>query len=293
MTYDRKALKFDAQRILDVNRQLFNPLPKLPTQRRLAAPTLAWWRFEEGEPGQLLPNIADNKGAIAAIDNSGHNNHLFAFAAQTAPRVAEVNFKDRVGPFQYENGKCLDDTKPALPGVPVRDLFTDPNLARTHMDVLNTYPFSEWTIEASFSLAEEGGTQVVLSKQGSVDNSPNPPFQLGVFGDDRLVQVQVIDASGRLRVVDSKFQAPTNIWMHVAAVCDGSSIKLYLKEDGERSYRLRGESAADGALVNCEGVWAVGRGFSEGCITFDAHAHIDEVRISVVAREPHDFLFSR
>jgi hypothetical protein len=291
MTYDRAEIKVVPEAVSAANRALFKPLPRLSADRRFAAPTLAWWRFEDGEPGQLLANIEDNKGAIAVIDQSGHNNHLFAFSGQTAPRIGGRDYEDELANVVSENRNCLDDSASPPSGVPVRDLFTDPNLARTHMNVLNTYPFSEWTIEASFSLAKRDGSQVILSKQGSYAQSPYPPFQLGVFGAAQTIQVQMIDGLGKFRVVDSKIRAPVGQWRHVAAVCDGASIKLYVKEDARSEYELCGESSCEGALVNCAGVWAVGRGFADGRITFDALAHIDEVRISVTARPVRQFLF--
>jgi hypothetical protein len=292
MTYDRELIKIPMEKAASANSALFERLPTLTVEQRLAAPTLAWWRFEDSKPGEMTPNIADNKGAIGVRDESGHNNHLFAFSRRTAPRFAKATYATELGPLDGENKGCLDDTRPPASGVLVRDLFTDPNLARTHMNVLNTYPFTEWTVEASFALAASGGPQVILSKQGRHAQTPHAPFQIGVFGEGGSIQLQFIDASGQYRVVDSKTPARAGTWYHIAATCDGEVLKLYLKEDGQPEYELRGESQVEGGFVLSDGTWAVGRGYYEDQIAFDASAFIDEVRISVVARPKEEFLFA-
>ncbi|MBA3483618.1 MAG: hypothetical protein H0T51_17560 [Pirellulales bacterium] len=292
MTYDREVIKIPVEEAAAANSALFEPLPPLTVEQRRAAPTLAWWRFEDGEPGEMTPNIADNKGAIGVRDLSGHNNHLFAFSGRTAPRFAKMKYAAELGPLNGENQGCLDDTRPPASGVLVRDLFTDPNLARTHMNVLNTYPFTEWTVEASFALAAGGGPQVILSKQGRQAQTPYPPFQLGVFGEGGVIQLQFIDASGRRRVIDSKTFARVGTWYHIAATSDGKTLKFYIREDGQPDYELRSESQVEGGLTLGDGTWAVGRGYYEDQIAFDACAFIDEVRISVVARPKEEFLFA-
>lgn len=292
MTYDREVLKCDAKTLHAAHQELFKPVPNMSRERRLGASTLAWWRFEEGEPGRPLPNIADNKGAIGVRDVSGHNNHLFAFSGRTAPSLGKVNFASELAPSYGGNNQCLDDAKaPAEAGL-VRDLFTDPNLAVTHMNVLNNYPFTEWTVEASFALSELGQPQAILSKQGRHGEAPYPPFQLGVLKDDDAIQLQMIDASGQHRVVAGKQGVKVRTWYHVAATCDGNSLKLYLREEGSSNYELQSEQSVAGSLLRSEGTWAVGRGFYEDRIAFDANAMIDEVRISTVGRSPSEFLFA-
>ena len=59
------------------------------------------------------------------------------------------------------------------------------------MNVLDRYPFAEWTVEASFSVAGESDDQVVVAKGGQATNSGHAPLQLGVFGPGRRIEVRV------------------------------------------------------------------------------------------------------
>jgi hypothetical protein len=290
LTYDREILKIDETLLREANEALLRPLPKLARPARIATSTLAWWRFEDVPAGRPLVDVASRMGAIGTRDVSGHNNHLYVASPRAAPKGGLVPYASPL-PSNDANARCLDDTLPP-DEVPVRDLYTDPFLSRPHMNVLERYPFSEWTVEASFALKNDGSDQVVVAKGGQANNSGHEPLQLGVFGPSRRIEVRIRDAEGQLRVVRSQFAVEPGAWYHVAANCDGKSLKLYVLRDGGSAYALQGDSEVDGALQLSSGTWTVGRGFRDTKTANDFIGLIDEVRISTIALPESDFLFA-
>ena len=290
MTYDREVVKLDESAVRAAHDKLFRPLPKLTERRRTAASTLAWWRFEDVDSGSSLPDISSRMGAIGARDVSGHNNHLYAFAPQHAPSAGRANYAARPKDQHIRNETCLDDTVPPAGDAAVRDLFSEPYLSRTHMDMVDRYPFSAWTIEASFSVTKGGHEQAVVAKGG---HSASPDFQLGVFGKDDRIQVQILDGESQMCIVTSRIPADAGKWYHVAATCDGGRLKLYIRPDDEAYYELHGDAAVAGALQQNVGTWIIGRGFRGRDMDYDFVGMIDEVRISTIAHDKSDFLFAR
>jgi Glycosyl hydrolases family 2, sugar binding domain/Concanavalin A-like lectin/glucanases superfamily/Glycosyl hydrolases family 2/Glycosyl hydrolases family 2, TIM barrel domain len=293
MTYDREVVKLDEMVARAASEGLRGPLPKLSDAARIAASTIAWWRFEDLEPGTPLPDIAGLMGAIAARDASGHNNHLYAFSPSSAPSEGRATYLARLKDASLQNKTCLDDTVATIPGAPVRDLFTEPYLSRTHMDLLNTYPFSQWTVEASFCVAKTGNDQVLVAKGGHVPNAADPGFQLGIFGKEGWIEAQVLDQSGKLCTVRSQLPVQAGKWYHVAAMSDGEHLRLYVRPDDQPDYALQGEAQMSGAMKRGDGTWIVGRGYEGASMADDFCGAMDEVRISTVARPPSDLLFAQ
>jgi hypothetical protein len=292
MTYDREVLKLDESVVRAAHQELFRPLRKLSDADRIAASTLAWWRFEDVDVGSPFTDIAGRMGAIATRDASGHSNHLYAFSPRSAPSGAEANYRAHMGSLEVSNTQCMDDTALPVGDAPVRDLFTDPYLSRTHMDMVDRFPFSEWTVEASFSVAENVREQVVVSKAGQVPNSKHPAFQLGIFGDEPMIDVRILDGDSQFRSVQGRVPVEASKWYHVAATCDGRHLKLYIRPDDQTDFKFQGETEVDGALHRSASTWIVGRGFYDNKMTYDFAGMIDEVRISTVARDPAEFLFA-
>jgi hypothetical protein len=291
MTYDREILKLDEAQIRAAHEQLYQALPSLTPRERIATSTLAWWRFEDASAGSALIDVASRMGAIGARDVSGHNNHLYVASTLSAPKGGKVRYATRLNGGE-SNSRCLDDSAPSTDDGRVHDLYTDPFLSRPHMNVLDRYPFSEWTVEASFALSGDGGDQVVVAKGGQATNSGHAPLQLGVFGPSRRIEVRMRDANGQPRVVRSQFAVAPGDWYHVAATCDGKSLKLFVLRDGDAKYALQGDCEVDGPLQRGSGTWTVGRGFHGTEIANDFIGEIDEVRISTIALPEGDFLFA-
>jgi len=290
MTYDREVLKLDIERVTAAHRKLYEPLPKLDPAELSEARTLAYWRFEDGEPGRPVPNIKDQPKSIAVRDVSGHNNHLYAFGRPQSPAYSSSVSRASLSHGRANRGS-LDDTA-APDGSPTRDLFTNPGWSRTHMDIVNTFPLKQWTVEASFQLAELRRTHGVVGKDGKPTDSPHAPLQLRVRGDDNTIEIQAIDSRGTLRQIRSESAAKSGQWYHAAAVSDGTKLQLFLQSDGSDEYQLQGQTDFAGPLILSNGTWTVGRGFHDGRIGDDARALIDEVRISATARTTDQFLFA-
>ncbi len=289
MTYDREVLKLDESAIRAAHDRLFEPLPELSAAQRIAASTLAWWRFEDVKPENRVPDIAGRMGAIGARDWSGRNNHLYAFWPQGAPSAGRARYAGRIKGKHTQNENCLDDTVPPAGNASVRDLFTEPHLSRTHMDMVDRYPFSAWTIEASFSVVDSRHEQAVVAKGG---HSVPAPLQLGLFGNEGRIQVQIVDGESQSHTVQSRFPANAGKWYHVAATCDGQRLRLYIRPDDEADYELHGETGVTGALQQNAGTWVIGRGFRGTDMGYDFVGMIDEVRVSTIARDRSDFLFA-
>ncbi|MGE3242563.1 MAG: sugar-binding domain-containing protein [Pirellulales bacterium] len=292
MTYDRKVVKLDESKARTAHDKLFAPLPALTQPQRIFAATIARWRFEDVEQGTRMVDIAGLMGAIAARDTSGHSNHLYAFSPMSAPTSGKSTYLARLKDSPSRNDNCMDDTIAPGPTAPVRDLFTEPNLSRTHMDLLNTYPFLEWTVEVSFAASKLGGDQAVVAKCGHLPDAPQPTFQLGVFGKEGLIELQAVDSQGEMRTIRSRRPAEPGKWYHVAATSDGKQMKLYLRADDEGEFTFQGQCDIIDGLKRVEGTWVVGRGFQDGEIAHDFSGKVDEVRICTIALEPSELMFA-
>lgn len=293
LTYDRKVIKLSEETVRAANSKLYEPLPRLNEGQRVAASVLAWWRFEDGTVGESVSDLQERMGAIAARDFSGHNNHLFAFAPTHAPSLSNKSPKRSFRLVSAENRQSLDDT--AAPGgqALTRDLFSNPEVARTHMDAIDRFPFSSFTIESSFCLSGEAGDQVVLSKEQNLQGTYVPLFQLGVFGSPPTIGLEISDQAGEFVELRSDVEPKVNEWYHVAVVCNDENLKLYVApDDSSQGYQLVGEKAISGSLSRTGGTWLVGRGCESGKMGRDFLGWIDEVRISTKSLTPSQFLFA-
>lgn len=290
MTYDRKVFKPDVKRLKAAHSKLYQTPEPLNQKQKANLYTLAWWRFEDGKPGDKVPNVKDNPKKRAVNDASGHNNHLYAFGRPQSPRISTDVMSKTIPLTGDANRSCLDDSRPGDNNVKTADLFTNPGKSRTHMDVVNTFPLTEWTVEMSFRIAKKDHFHGLVGKDGKPTDGPHAPLQFKVRGDDNRVQIEAIDSSGTVREVRSKEAVDVNRWYHAVAVSDGKKLRLYLNEGN--GYVQQGETEFAGRLFNSPGTWTVGRGLYDGKISDDARAWIDEVRVSVIALKQEQFLFN-
>jgi len=277
LTYDREILKLDPAQLARAHRSLFDPLPDRSPLQAAQASTLAWWRFEEGEPGTPLPHDRANRSAVAARDLSGHRNHLYAYAAGNAPRHSAEVAAPRLPGLGLPNVGSLDD-RLRESGV-TRDLYTDPGRSATHMDSLNTFPLTRFTLELSVRLPadRDPAEQTWLGKDGRPTVHPEAPLQLGLTASGHA-RVEALDRAGGVRRVTSVRPLPTDRWVHLAAIADAQTLRLYL-HDGTQ-YVWQSSTPLPGGLILHDGTWTVGRGFHEGRLARDAAASLDEIRIS-------------
>lgn len=290
LTYDREILKPDEDAVRAVNLPLYKPLPNRTAAENVSASVLAWWRFDNGTTG-TVSDLKEQMGAIAARDFSGHNNHLYAFSAASAPAISERVPNRSFGLIKPENNHSLDDSAEPGKGAPSRDLYTNSDVSRTHMDTVERFPFSDFTIEASFCLTSETSEQAVLSKEQDVDGALHPLFQLGVFGDDATIGVELLDHAGELVKIQSDVQAGAGQWWHVVVTCRDGKVRLYIADDNGGQFELAGEAEIANSLALKGGTWLVGRGCQEGKMGRDFRGWIDEIRISTKALDESQFLF--
>ncbi len=137
-----------------------------------------------------------------------------------------------------------------------------------------------------------GRTHGLVGKDGSPKCTPTAPLQLTVRGEDNRIQIEAVDRSGKARSVLSKQPVKADKWYHVAAICDGKTLRLLVDAGDAHGFVVQAETQFDGALVNSTGTWTVGRGWHDGQITNDARAMIDEIRISAVALPKEQLLFA-
>jgi GH43 family beta-xylosidase len=132
--------------------------------------------------------------------------------------------------------------------------------------------------------------QTVLGKDGRpVEGLPFQPFVVVVGGkDDQFMSrdclsVNLLDRSGRYRCAASRAALQPQQWYAFAAVCDGSSLRLYLNRFDGRGYQLEAETEVEGGLIRSTGTWTIGRGMFDGSPNSWLQGFADEIRIT---REP-------
>jgi len=299
MTYDRAIVKMDADRIAQAAAKLYQPRPPLDPQAQALVSTLAYWRFEDGQPGQQVSNVKAAPKTIGVRDISGQHNHLFAFDGRTLPRFGD-GVPQKVVPLTgAANRGCLDDTAPGGSNAATRDLFTRPERHLTRSN-LNTFQFTGLTIEASFKLAELDRDHCIVGKDGAAAKGPGPLIRLGVRGDDNRIEIEIVDYLGKVRKVASGAAAEKGRWYHVAAIADVRGLRLLVDSGDGQGYIPQGRddfghdpfAGRVPALLNATGTWTIGRGWRDGHIGDDARAWIDEVRISAVALPKEKLLFA-
>ena len=276
-TYDREILKLDPRQVAAAHRALLAPVPPLRPLQAAQASTLAWWRFEEGEPGELVPHDRSNRPGVAVRDVSGHRNHLYAYAAGNAPRHSRSVPAPRLPGLALDNQGSLDDER--LEAGVTRDLYTDPGRSATHMDALNTFPLTHFTLELSVRMPKSraAAPETWLGKDGRPTSHPEAPLQFGVNAEGHA-ELVLLDRGGAIRRVTSREPLPADRWLHLVAIADGGTLRLFLHDGGQ--YRLQSETPLPGGLILADGTWTVGRGFHDGRLGRDARALLDEIRIS-------------
>ncbi|HJM65837.1 MAG: glycoside hydrolase family 2 TIM barrel-domain containing protein [Roseibacillus sp.] len=278
MTYDREVLKFEVEKLAGAHARLYSPVQPLSAAERSRAHTIAYWRFEDGKPGELVSHDRMEREGVAVTDASGQRNHLYAYAKGNAPRRGADVASPLIPCLELPNRGSLDDSA-EITG-PTRDLYTNSGRSRTHMNMINTFPFTEWTVEASVKPVELDRVQTIVGEDGKPTAGPDAPLQLKLRRDNHLAMV-AIDSTGKTRSVATLKPVRAGTWQHVAAMSDGRNLRLYLLKDG--NYQLQEEVPFTGKLINHPGTWTVGRGFHNGKLANDARAHIDEVRVSSMA----------
>jgi Flp pilus assembly protein TadD len=253
--------------------------------------TLAYWRFEEGEPGQILLWTDHSKNAVVgALDSSGNGNVMHTHLPGSSPRFG-TDVPSSALASGSPNRRSLDDTLAPASSLPTRGIYTRYTLSGAPKNNVTRWPFPEWTFEVSFNLVAVDRDQGIMTRGDFASAGLPTPMLLQVLRGG-ILQLAAVDSTQTRRIITAGDPIEAGHWYHVAAVSDGATLCLFVKPDGGGAYQFRGESTFEGALSG-EGVeWIVGRGARDGRPIFDALGFIDEVRISAVALPPERFLFA-
>ncbi|MFM8222538.1 MAG: hypothetical protein ACKOJF_26840, partial [Planctomycetaceae bacterium] len=187
---------------------------------------------------------------LAVRDVSGHRNHLYAYAAGNAPRHSHAVPAPRLPGLALDNRGCLDDQR-LDPGV-TRDLYTDPGRSATHMDALNSFPLTHFTLELSVRIPASRATspETWLGKDGRPTAHPEAPLQFGLNAQGHA-EIVLLDRGGAIRRVTSRQPLPTDRWLHLAAIADSQTLQLLL-HDGDQ-YVPQAETELPGGLILADG----------------------------------------
>jgi hypothetical protein len=248
-----------------------------------ADPTVAYWRFEEGQADQEFqpPSFDNGPDSGLAIDSAGNDDALRTFSSNTNPTyVADV-------PAATVTVTGASNTL-SLDFIPNEDLYT------ARQGAINPYMFDRFTVEASFN-ADTITWMNIVGKDGKpLQDVAISPLQLKVRDDTDKLQIEIIDHSGQEKQVQSIDPIVAGHWYHAAAVSDGTTLSLYLDDTTlPGGYVLQGSVPVSGGLYDSNGTWTVGRGYFNGNNTDWFDGRIDEVRISGAALDPSQFLFAQ
>jgi hypothetical protein len=273
------------------------------------AGTVAYWRFEPGPAGTPVPHAgADGVFDGTTADVSGNGNHLSAwwqggwagFAYRTDVAFAAIPQYGTTNKFSVKNTGAY----PAMFTSPTGGLPSGLNAA--------TITPAQFTVEAFYKPEANGGYRTVVGRDArnvATSNGELAAFYLQVRPDDS-VGVAFTDVSG---YVHAAFSPPGWIygfnfgsnpegtdapWYQLAAVSDGSTLKMYVNNALVASTDMTASGSPNRALAKgsasgsdwTAGAWSVGRGLYAGGHTDRAYGFIDEVRISNSALVPGEFL---
>jgi hypothetical protein len=271
--------------------------------------TAAYWRFEEGPAGSVLP-----AGNDTVLDASGNGNHLRTFD----PVFTSPDYTANVSPLALRSGLPntlalnfgpggVDEDRNQTPIGLDDDIYTENKLIQTQL-------FTAMTIELAFKMDTVGGFQALLGRDGKSlgdapgeDDSPVPPLKIMVRGDDfpeavpNQLFVEWIDGDGTLNSdihsLATRETVLPDTWYHLAFTLTATDAQLwvagttgdYLLKDSLTGQDFAGASGE--VMVFDPTPFTVGRGAFNNGITDWVDATIDEVRISDAALAPDAFEF--
>jgi hypothetical protein len=271
--------------------------------------TVAYWRFEAGPANAPVPH-AGAAGVFdgSTLDVSGNGNSLSAWTqgdwAGFAYR-ADVPFSTI--PLDGSTNRFSVKNTGAYPA-----LFTSAaGSSPTGINAQTMTPV-QFTIEASYKPEANGGYRTIVGRDArnlATANGDLAALYIQVRPDDS-VGIAFTDVSGYSH---SAYSPPgwlygfnfganpegTNApWYHLAAVSDGSTLKMYVNNVLVASTDMMASGSPNRALAKgsvngsdwTAGAWSVGRGLYAGGHTDRAYGLIDEVRISDTALATDTFL---
>ncbi len=280
------------------------------------AETISYWRFEDGS---TTDNVRDTDArttltgpginGVTASDSSGNGNILYAWedTGSTAHMYRSDVPESTVPQTGATNARSVQDNG-ASPGMFTWSAAATPS--GTNLDSINP---AQWTIEVSVKPTEVTGYHGIITREGRNVATENAALaslylQIAAIGDTRHYAIKFADDAGNWWQAIDSATVTANQWCHLAAVSDGSTLKLYKDLLDGNGYQLAAStdisSSADSDLVDPgldgngdQWGWAVSRG-RYGWSNDPTQDHgdrflgyIDEVRISDAALGTSEFLF--
>lgn len=245
----------------------------------LKADTVAWWRFDndgfnEGQSPALNADVVRDETG----NNSGRTTRVPIYASQV--------------PFDKLNsGNGTSDN-----GISTNKLSLRMSNAKKWEDVfimkkpVCSIRLPAYTIELSFRCSDIAMFRAVLCKDGKPTEAPSPSFVAKLSPRDSKLYIETLDESGQLRRVGSRVAIETDVWYNIAVVNDGKQLVLYLKKASSDTYELQAKVHVEGGLIDSPGIWAIGRGMSDGKLADPFYGYVDEIRISDTALSLENFL---
>ena len=273
------------------------------------AATVAYWRFENGPANANVPHTGvDGVFHGSTPDISGNGNSLSAwsqggyagYAYRTDVPFGTVPQDRSTNRFSVKNTGAYPALFTSAAGSPP-----------TGINVQTMTP-AQFTVEASYKPEASGGHRTVVGRDAQNVASANgslAALYLQVRPDDS-VGIAFTDVSGYTHSAYSPpgwlygFNFGSNPeglgapWYHLAAVSDGSTLKMYVNNVLVASTSMTASGSPNRSLAKgtvsgadwTSGAWSVGRGLYAGGHTDRAYGFIDEVRISNAALAPGEFL---
>lgn len=275
-----------------------------------SAGTVAYWRFEEGTAGASV---------VQATDYSGNGNHLYPFAADTWTYSSKV-----ASSIVPQTGAA--NTLSTIVNQDASNTWLTTNSATSTpagIDAEVIEPLA-WTLEATFKAPSGSGDRNIVLRAADDVNTMNnnlnrPALYFFVTGTEgvgcRFTDVDgywhnATSPTGSLVQDYDRTADPTGDtapWYHMAAVSDGSTLKVYLAQQGVSGYQLVAETntlagSTNPRLTNGKsststsgpefvaGQWCVGPTMWNGDIYSSHYGLVDEVRISDSALDTTEFL---
>jgi hypothetical protein len=263
---------------------------------------VAYWRFEDHPVGAVVPDTQQNTKTIrGTIDSSFNGNDLFAHIPNSQPKFSGDVPAGTVPRTGQPNLACLDNSEP-LANVHTRDVYTRSAFSHASpIDIQKITP-AQWTIEASIkALKMKAAAQTFVGRDAAAafpiaDVPPRLAFQINA---EHRLAIHFRDEEDRLHeTVAASLDLKEGQWYHVTAVSNGRALVLYADVLDGAGYRLVAKTdlpaAGSTALGNGsdDAEWSVGRGKVAGHPGEWFQGWIDEVRISDIALDPSEFLFS-
>jgi hypothetical protein len=237
----------------------------------LSASTVAYWNFDEGNPGQFF---SEN----AADDLSGNGYSMSGFNTTFGPAYSAT------GDTPSGTGLSLDTMSGG------RDGYT------TAAGINNWEP-EQWTIEATVALDNVNGFLTVIGRDGSSFGGALSDFYLQRHAGANSWRIDFSTAGGQRVTMDAGIAPTTGTYYQLAITSDGVNSRFYVNDlSGNAGYvevgsvALTGADAAANALASNGAAWTFGRGWYNGAFVDHMDGRIDEIRFSDTALSPSQFI---